>query len=361
MIYMCVISILIEKKQPKTKIIRLSGIKRKHKLIFSTDWIWGFLILLPMGYMSMMRSYEVGSDTNGVYRLIYYGGYAVDNWRPTIYEGAFIQYVKAVYRIFPGFDSLLLISFLVIGCVFIFYFLKNKKDINLCIGLLMFITWIFCPYLNVMRQIIAVSISFVGLNYLEKGKIKISIVIWILACFFHVTSIVMFFYLLPYYLKKSVNKKSIPLIFLLSPIVVLLFTNVVVKLPIFEKFATNVTMFRIESLNAKFFLLPLFILPLIVIFWEQLSIKDDFNYIHICGYLLIFPSVFLSGYLWYAFRIMYYFIPSMTIIMGKLGKCCNSKRTKLIVYAYLIISILISFVYVYVINDTDGIYPFVWR
>ena len=136
MIYVFTISILIEKKQPKPKIIRVSGPKKKHKFAFSADGIWAFLILLPMGYMAMMRSYEVGSDTNGIYRLIYYGGYAVDDWKPTIYEGAFIQYVKLVYRFFSGFDSLLLISFLVLN---LNYFLLLLFRIHMCFLLLVLI------------------------------------------------------------------------------------------------------------------------------------------------------------------------------------------------------------------------------
>lgn len=359
MIYIIIISFWAKKMETQKKVVRFKGTKKK--IVFSTDFFFTILILTPMAYMAANRSYLIGSDTAGVYRLIYYEGYAVKNWKSTFYEGIFIQYVKALYRFFHDFDALLLFSFILIGVVFVPYFLKRRNKINICISLLIFFVWIFCPYLNVLRQILAVAISFWGLNFLEKRKIKSAVVVWIVASFIHVTSIVMFLYLVPYFFRDSVNRKKIPLIFALSPIAIFFALNIVVKLPLFSKFSNKVGAFVLENINTKFFLLPLLVLPLVIIYWKKILVLDEFNYIHICGYILIFSSVLLSGYLWYAFRMMYYFIPSMIIIVGQIGNCCSNRRQKYIVDLYLIMSIIISFVLVYVLNNTDGIYPFIWR
>lgn len=358
-IYIIILSLWINKVEAKKKIIKFKGTKKK--IVLSTDFCFLLLVLAPMAYMAVNRSYLVGSDTAGVYKLIYYEGYAVNNWKSTVYEGGFIQYVKILYRIFHEFDALLLISFLLIAIAFVPFLLKKRKKISICISLLIFFTWIFCPYLNVLRQILAVAISFCGLNYLEKGKIKKAIVIWIIAIFVHVTAIAMFLYLIPYFYRNSVNKNKIPLIFLLSPLALLFVSNVIVKIPIFSKFASKIAVFGLENLNTKFFFLPVLVLPFIVIYWKKLLLLDEFNYMHLCGYLLIFLSVLLSGFLWYAFRMMYYFVPSMMIIVGQLGNCCSDRKQKYIVNSYLIIAIIISFILVYVLNNTDGIYPFIWR
>jgi len=328
----------------------------------SSNIYWIILFLLPLIYAAVKRSLNVGSDTAGVYRNIYFGGYAVNHWRPTIYEGLFIQYVKLVYKINPKFEFLLGLSVLIICSIFITYFVLRRKNINIMISLLVFFVWLYCPSYNVLRQILAVSCSFIGLVILEKNRPICGVIIFTIASFIHITSIIVFIYYIPYFFaKKQKWRKIVPLIFLLGPFITKILITSLIQISFFSKFAESLQPFNMSNMNTKFFIFPVMVFPLILLYWNEIIRLDTFNYIHLCGFIFIFTAVFLSGYLWYAFRMMYYFIPSEAIILGQLGRCCKNRKQRFLVNLYLVVALLGSFLFVYVYHDTDGIYPYLFN
>lgn len=345
--------------------------KKEKRIIFklvskkwsiSSDWVWVILYCIPFVFLFVNRSYEVGTDTRNIYYDIYYGGYAVSRWKAPVYEGLFIQYIRALYAIVPQFQFFLLITSIIICGVFIYYFVRQRNHINVLVTILIFLVWIYAPSLNIMRQLLAVTVCFIGLLQLEKKNVGIAAGIFVVATFIHITSIVMFVYFVPYYLgKRQKWRKKIPLMFLLTPVAMLFFLEIIIRISIFSKFSGSIHSFIFANVNQKFFLFPLLMMPLFILFWDKLIKMSEFNYIHLCGSILIFSAVLLSGYLWYAFRMIYFFVPSEAIILGQIGDCCKNKTQKVLVNLYMIVCIVLMFYVLYVYFGTDKIYPFIFN
>lgn len=359
-IYTIILSLIMAIFRKKEKNIYLKFMQKRRKI--SRDLIWVVLFCIPFIFLFINRSYEVGTDTRSIYYDIYYGGYAVSLWKAPVYEGLFIQYIRVLYRIVPQFRFFLFVTSLIICVTFIYYFVRQRSSINATITILTFLVWIYAPSLNIMRQLLAVTICFWGLLQLEKKNIVLAGSLFAIAMFFHITSIVMFVYFIPYFLgEKQKWRKKIPLIFMLSPIAIFLLGEMVVKIPIFSKFYGSIHTFDFANVNQKFFLFPLLMMPLVVCFWNQLVKASEYNYIHLCGTILIFPAVLLSGYLWYAFRMFYFFVPSGAIVLGQIGRCCKNGIQKFMVNLYIVVCTVLMFYLLYVYFGTDKIYPFLFN
>lgn len=322
-----------------------------------TTILSSILIMLPLIFMAGLRELYIGSDTLGIYYQIYWQGYGVLEWDFSNYEALFIYVVKLIHFLIDDYRAFLFAIAIITVYIFCSFFIK-RKEYNLCIGILGYFIFLFCPSMNAMRQILAVSIGFIGTNFLLKGNLKLCLLTIIIAMYVHITSIVLFLYFLPYWLKKHNKEGLFYILIALSPFLVNLSIKAILSLPIFDKFIEQILAFSFSSMNMKFYIFPLLMLPLILVYRKKLIELSDCNYIHICGYLMIFLSVFLSGYLWFAFRIMFYFMPSLLIILAQLGKCSNNWRDKLMINLYILISMLITFYYVYIYRLTDQIFPY---
>lgn len=357
-IYTIIVCYLMQKGGSSTRKVSFKFFKVK--ICFTSDLIWFLVLSCPLIYAFTCRSFEVGTDTRGIYYEIYYRGYAVNQWKPPVYEGLFIQYVKALYQISPHFEFFLFVSCTLMCAIFVGYFIKKRKELNALVGILFFLVWIYAPSLNVLRQVLAVGICFIGLLQMEKEKPIEAGLIFAIAAFVHITSVVMFVFYIPYFLGKQEKwRKRIPVLFFLAPLAVLILFEVVVKIPLFSKFSDKVQAFSFSNMNMKFFMFPLLMLPIIILFWNKLVKISAFNYIHLCGTIMIYTAIFLSGYLWYAYRMMYFFLPSEAVILGKIGNCCKNKTERRIINTYIVVVLILSFYFIYVWRDTDGIYPYV--
>lgn len=350
--YLIIIAIFIQGFQLAN--IRLVGFKRKNNILCTLLLV--LIIISPLVYVAMNRSMDVGSDTFNVYYRIYYLGYTIFHWHTSWYEFLFVDLLKICNFIVPNFQFALGTIASIISVIYVYYFIKNKINLNIMLALLGFFIWIWIPSLNISRQILAVSILFLGIEFLKKDKINIFVVFWLISIFIHISAIIGGIYLILYYCKE-LDSKKIPIMFSLGSVIGLLLVNLIIKIPIFSKFQTQLGSFTISNINFKFFLLPLMILPFIVLNWDKIS-KEKYGYILLTSYLLIFPSILLSGYMWFAFRIMYFFIPSEIILIARIGKYYESSISRALVNLILIILLIGSFYLYYVVWHVDGVVPY---
>ena len=131
-----------------------------------------------------------------------------------------------------------------------------------------------------------------------------------------------------------------------------------INLAFLSKFREYVQSFSFGNINLKFFLFQLAILPLLVICWSKLVKLNRMNYIHLCGTVCIYAAILLSGYLWYAFRIMYFFFPSEIILLAQVEKCFSDKYSKWFANGYIVLAGIASFFLIYVIYGTDSVVPY---
>ena len=321
--------------------------------------LWCLILAFPFIYLSTLRDYSIGTDTNGTYKLIYYTGYAVHKWKVPLYESLYIYFVKLMYAVNSDYRFLLFATSAVISIGFIAYFLKRAKELNTSVCLCGFIVLIFCFSLNGQRQVLAMTMALLFFDYLESKRPFYALIVLILIAFVHVTGLVLGIYFIPYFFKDRKNaQKIIPALFFVAPVLLPLIIYFVSRISIFSRFQRYINAFDIQSINTKYFVFPLLMLPLIMLYWDKLIRLRENNFLHMCGYIFTFSAILLSGYLWYAFRILYYFAPSEIIIISQLEKCCKKKH-KLIINAYIALSLIVYFIFVYVMHDTDEIYPYI--
>ena len=89
-----------------------------------------FKVLLygvPLVVASACRDLSIGTDTNGVYKTVYYLGYAIDKWTVPLYECLYIYYVKLVYMINQNYRFLLVITSVIITFSYIYFFASRKS------------------------------------------------------------------------------------------------------------------------------------------------------------------------------------------------------------------------------------------
>ncbi len=320
-----------------------------------------FKVLLygvPLVVASACRDLSIGTDTNGVYKTVYYLGYAIDKWTVPLYECLYIYYVKLVYMINQNYRFLLVITSVIITFSYIYFFARRSKYIDLKIAILSFLVLLYCFSLNGQRQVLAGIFCLITIELIEKEKVLWAIFLVMIASFFHITSVIMFVYFFAYIAQK-IKKRIVGIfLFLLGPVIMLFSFSFIIKIPLLTKFITEVSSFNISSINSKFFLFPLLVAPLVLVYRKQLICMKSSNYIHLCGYIFIFTAVLFSGYIWYAFRILYFFVPSEIIIVAQLGKCAKSIKQRNFINIYITFALLVTFVCVYVYHDTDMIYPY---
>lgn len=328
-----------------------------------TKIIWCILISLPFILTAYYRDYSVGTDTQRMYYSIYYQGYAVNNWHYSLYEFLFIWLIKLGYRLGGTFDfELLLISILTVGFMFI-SFLFRKERINLIVASVLYGVFLFLPSMNIMRQLLAVSIAFFGVKFIEKNDVKKFLLIELIACFIHSTSIAVMIYLIPYLLRKVDDKikRIVVLIFLGSPVIINWVFNSVMKVPLFAKFASFIREFDMNTVQLKFLIPQIFVLPLIILNYKKLVKADHNNFLHICASFCILGAIYLSGYLWYAFRVLFFFLPSEIVILSQIGALYKTKIIAAIVNIYFIAIAILNFYLLYVYWGADSIFPYVIR
>lgn len=334
--------------------------KRKYKCDIKLA-LWIIVASIPFIYISTMRDYSIGTDTNGTYSMIYYYGYAVNKWKVPLYESIYIYFVKLMYAINNEYRFLLFVTSTIICIGFFTYFIKKGKYLNLTVALCGFIALIFGFSLNGQRQVLAMTLSLVFLMFLEKRKPIHSLVVLTLIIFIHVTGVVLSIYYIPYFFKeKKKAQKVIPILFFVAPVLLPTIIYLVSKISYFSRFQRYISAFSIESVNIKYFMFPLLVLPLIFLNWNKLIGLQEDNFMHMCGYIFIFSAILFSGYLWYAFRLMYYFVPSEIILASQIEKCYRNKK-RVLINSYIILALVVYFIFVYVMHDTDSIYPFIFE
>ena len=157
-------------------------------------------LFLTLGYLlclNCFRGIDVGNDTSS-YKILfdYYTGKGT--LLPVSNAGLewMNEYVDIGYRtinvLFSYFSSSYQL-FISLVAIFLYFTLSRfikRESTNVSISVLFFFLEFYHPYLNVLRQAIAISIILYGFNFLKRGK-PVKFCLFVLcACLFHKTAII---------------------------------------------------------------------------------------------------------------------------------------------------------------------------
>lgn len=142
---------------------------------YSFIGVFGLLAVLLPSFIAGARDYTVGSDTSGygisVFKI------ALNNSFESFYNSSnnYVKNVEPLYRIFVYviakvfgnlFWQFFLIEFII--CLLVYIALRNLKNKYAWIGYFIFLTYFYSFTLNLMRQLIAITIVLYAFKYVKE-------------------------------------------------------------------------------------------------------------------------------------------------------------------------------------------------
>lgn len=324
-----------------------------------------FSIVLVISILFMHRV-DIGTDYD-IYKSYYDNMYNSEFSINSIYGGYNTEFMpfllvklsKLTFDSYSGF--LFYCSFITFGFL-IFSFKYYDFSNNFPFAILVILAIFFAPSMNIIRQMMAVSIIFWGIRFCVNRQYFRYILVVFLATLFHTASLFCIIFIL-FSLKKKISKYWI--IFIAFAILILPFGfnylfSTLSNIEIFSKYTFDYTdKINDFSFNYKFFIIRVPSLILISIFSKKLISYNKFNVFFIFLFLTEFSAIIMSSFMLWSFRIMYYgMIAEIVLIPQIVGICCN--KNKIFVKSYIIIYYLAYFLLVHMVLAYDGIFPYIY-
>jgi hypothetical protein len=276
-------------------IIVLAGVSAKYKGLYLT-FCFGLLTIV-----SSLRSYRVGNDSDQFYfAYVPLATTQSDQHYHFRYEIGF-NYLCKILGLFSQDPQILFIvtSIFMYFSIGIFIFKYSK---NVFLSTILFMTFdFFAIYMNLMRQVIALSIILYGWNYLKNQKIiKYSAIVFF-SSLFHSSAIIMLITIPFSYIKM---KKSRFFLFIaLFPVSFFgfkfLFEAIIVPFSGYGGYSEN------SDHGGSNFFATVFkmLITLVFVFWGMINSKsgavfenhqcdDDKKTFHLVSYLLLLMALF---------------------------------------------------------------------
>lgn len=334
-------------------------------------------ILIP-SILGGLRHYTVGVDS---------AGYGITISNMAMSSSSFLDFYN-VNRIEPGCiilfycgvkfcgtysGAFFLFEFITMACFYIGAY-KHRKFVPLSLVMFVFFCILYLRTYNEIRQSIAASIIFMGLNYLEsKEYIKFSLYIAV-AMMFHYSAGITIFMFLGFHLitTAEVYKKSIylRLLLLLGTIVFLLFAfpimNVVITyLGVMDKYSVYLNSDQITlgyNVSRRALIVLYFGELLMFIFYNKGAVRF-FNSLNgeQNSYFYEFSIIFCLSYLtWIAFfdRILFYTDFANILVVSSLPFFVKEKNLRFLVFFTVLIIVLIFWYYKFLFKNTFMVWPY---
>ncbi len=162
---------------------------------YDCKWVPKILLLIsifPLVFIGTFRAINIGTD-NTLYSLWFQNMAKITNIIDGINYGTtdigynllsfFVSRFSSSYTVMCFATSIITISVLFISLYFI------REEISISFSTLIFMLMFFCNLLNLVRQGIALSLSFTAIIFLSRDKMKLYFIFLVLAVLFHNTAI----------------------------------------------------------------------------------------------------------------------------------------------------------------------------
>ncbi len=336
-------------------ILMTRSIKKKRKVLFI------IALLIPVIFAGLR--YCVGTDyENYHYTYINYSHLSIKDFLKIGVNNPGLFLIIKIASTIGNEKTFFGLCALIIYWIFIIRIKKDYEKYSLFLLIFLFLMQPFTNGFNIIRQTIAISISFVNFQNIYDRKLKKFMLLLFIAMVFHVTAIVT----LPMYFLYSENKKS-PyswksiFIVLFS---IIIFSNIQLIFPMLSKlsflsqYSSYLSSTATVGSNASLLLKSIVIL-FILIFKRNLEKHDKKNSFLIM-LLLISLSLELTGF-FSAFikrlSMYYYSIPSI-LLLSQIPKVVKSSRNKLLMYLGIFTYAILLFFISYVIFKQSNIIPY---
>ncbi len=334
--------------------------KKKNNILIKS--IWYFLIILPVAFLAGVR-YGIGTDYHnyinmfdlylqaGMEKYLYYF--------PNTSKGTIICMMLGK-RFFGTSQGVLFIYSTLTMFFFVVSVLYYKERINVFLGIMMCYILLFPASMNIVRQMLSVSIVMFSLRYVEKEK-KYTFVFWlIVAILIHTTAIVCCPILYIYSKKNKLNDVRRYIIYGVSivfPILMIVLFAIGPSLPYVSYLFENYTM----SFNTEFvvdLIIRLIIyIPLLKYIKKDVR-RDKRNIIYYYMALMDFEFILASFIFSWGYRLSYYVVFAQIILIGNRITICSSQKSKRVRIVKYAVFYLVMFAVLFCFWERDGIVPY---
>lgn len=333
------------------------------ELPFYKKILWFLLIIVTPVFISTVR-YGIGTD---YFRYVVHYN-RISTWS---FETAWITYSKEPLYYFLqkatgvlfdaewGFffiSSLIIHLFLISG---IDYF---KKTISMSLALFIYYFYLFSFGLNGISQMLAMSIIFFSLRYIQEHKFIKFLIFVIIATLLHRSAIVcLVFYIVNIKNQKAFKGVLTNLVYysaiLLSPVLLLVVIRIFSGSGLFASYEGFVVA---NDLNMSFGFL-LYILPILIpmIVFKKQMVNRDYKNNQIFDLILMnIPFQYVGYYIDWGSRMAYYTNFAYIIGVPLLVKSLKNRNNKILIFAYYIIYFIIFYVHKYMYIASSNVFPY---
>ena len=323
---------------------------------------WLLLLFFPV-FMASIR-HGIGTDYDQ-YEVIYTRNSNIDigslssvSSQPTEYISN-VMY-KIAFLLFGDFHGYLFIASLItiwVAFVAMHYF---SSEISFSLSVLSYLCLCYAPSLNIIRQMMAVSVVFFGLRYITMRKPIRYIITIVIATFFHTTAL----FALPFYFLQVKDGKHAKLKHIIISVFCLLIPfffgkafAIFTSIPIFSSYYGFFYSSDYGFLHVTDIVFRLPVALVILAFRKRLEAKNEHNRLFELLFLMEFISLGLTYYNKWLYRLMYYCIPGEIVLVSQLPHCVSSNNKRIISIGIVLYYIAFFFLNNF-IRGVDEVFPF---
>ncbi len=306
----------------------------------------------------------------------YFNSYWFRDWRNLYVQYYELGFSMLVYLVAKLTNSLGCVLFAINAIIVVPIYIalsRNRKKAPVWLGMLTFYLLYFGASLNIMRQWAAMALLLLALQLLQEKKYGWTVFLSLFACLFHNSAIIVFLIYAVYGLLRITKNSSLVLgrvkisgpvvtlsVIFVCALLLLLCLNLVVKLMVVVGFTRFVGYLSGDPLS----LLPMQILirlPLVALFilcWKLFSRKNSAAPFFLLTLLLDILLSQLMSVASHAVRIGLYFSAYTVLWVPAMYGCLETRRQKVLFCIAMIGYLLVYFLYNYVIQGRNQIYPY---
>lgn len=269
---------------------------------------------------------------------------------------------KMLFGSFQGF--LFLASILTIGPVIVAFIMYDSKNVAFCF--LIYLLTLFPSSFNGIHQHIAVALSLLAIVLAYKERFITSVIMILIAFFFHKTALVTFAFLICLKIFKRYPTLKLSVIVMIACFSLIGYKNLiqlVLNIPLLGKYSYAFNENYIYSINYLIMhsVLKIPLLFIMIVFYTTILKSDRKNTALVCYTVIDFLGIFLAFYIRWAMRLQYYTLAVAPLLILNISNAFNKhlKKKEAFLIKFLMIAVYIfRFIVLFGLYRYDEIIPY---